>query len=692
MAYAVDGHSASAPSGDDLIEVRLLGPMQVRRRDGSLVDNREWRTAKTADLLRLLALGDGQPVAVDTLLEELWPHVDETRGRASLRTAASQLRLVLGPDAVDRHLGGLVLPRVWVDVAVYERLALQAQRLLREGSLAAGVRAALDAEALRLGDVTAHEPGAQWVFQARAVHQVTRMQLLLAASKAALALGWLADAADLAGWARTQDPASEQASRTLMRTYARLGASERALREFERCRLVLAEELGINPSPQTGALHLQLLSGAVPGEPPPPVLGRRREVDRLLTLVAATGRTGASVTIHISGDTAAERARLVASVCASVGAELLTAADVSGALAALPPAGAGTSEAAGTRVLYIDGPGGCADVSAPAALPERIVLILGAQQPRHPPAAHTVHLAPLLREELAELAVQVLGDRASPAMLIELGTRAAGSDGAAVATMQRWLREGRVHSSAQGMVLADSTDPADHTAVRTTLARTMDRLSALDLEVLSTIAVLDRAVSVDQLRPLVCAPLDDDPGPMLPPPDRQDLDRTLGHLGDLGLLRRLAGRVALRDQLLVDAVRAWLRPSVLVRLHRAIAERAPVTSAERVGHWLATGEPELACAAALEAAEAAIAQGRLEDARGHVLQLCSLADGHVEIPGAELDLPEQLADVLRQLDRPEDAQRTLQHRGAAAENPDAAVAILVHRIGGADRPGPSARR
>ena len=667
MAYAVEGHGASAPAGGDLIEVRLLGPMQVRRRDGSLVDNRDWRTAKTADLLRLLALGDGQPVPVDTLLEELWPHVDETRGRASLRTAASQLRLVLGTDAVDRHLGGLVLPRVWVDVAVYERLALEAQRLLREGSRAAGVRAALEAEALRLGDVTAHEPGAQWVFQARAVHQVTRMQLLLAASKAALALGWLADAADLAGWARSQDPASEQAARTLMRTYSRLGASERALREFERCRVVLAEELGINPSPQTRALHLQLLSGAVPHEPPPPVLGRRREVDRLLTLVAGTRRTGAPVTVHLSGDSAPERARLVSTVCDSAGAQLLTAPDVASGLAHVPAARAGASDAGSTQVLYVDGAGARGDDPPPAALPQRVVLILGMDQPCHPPAVHAVELQPLLREELHELAVQVLGDRAGPAMLLELEQKAGGSDGAAVATMHQWLREGRVHSSGQGMVLVDGTNPADHTAVRTTLARTIERISALDLEVFSTIAVLDRAVSVDQLMPLLSEPSDGPPGLLLlAAPDRQDLDRTVGHLCDLGLLRRLEGRVALRDQLLVDAVRSWLRPSVLHRLHRSIAERAPVTSADRVGHWLAAGEPELACAAALEAAEIAIEEARHEDARGHVLQVCSLADGHVEVPGASLDLPEQLAEVLRQLDRPDDAQRTLARTVAMA--------------------------
>ena len=38
---------------------RFLGPLVVLRRDGSTVDGREWRTGKTVDLLRLLALQAG---------------------------------------------------------------------------------------------------------------------------------------------------------------------------------------------------------------------------------------------------------------------------------------------------------------------------------------------------------------------------------------------------------------------------------------------------------------------------------------------------------------------------------------------------------------------------------------------------------------------------------------------------------
>ena len=63
------------------IEVRLLGRLQVRRADGTMVDNAEWRTGKTADLVRLLTLAAGRPARVDSLLETLWPGAEEAKPR-----------------------------------------------------------------------------------------------------------------------------------------------------------------------------------------------------------------------------------------------------------------------------------------------------------------------------------------------------------------------------------------------------------------------------------------------------------------------------------------------------------------------------------------------------------------------------------------------------------------------------------
>ena len=47
------------------IRIRLLGPFEVRRPDRSMVGLTEWRTGKTMDLLRILALNNGRATESD---------------------------------------------------------------------------------------------------------------------------------------------------------------------------------------------------------------------------------------------------------------------------------------------------------------------------------------------------------------------------------------------------------------------------------------------------------------------------------------------------------------------------------------------------------------------------------------------------------------------------------------------------
>src|SRR3712207_366439 len=111
----------AAPS--DWVEIRVLGPLRVRSADGQLIRDRDWRTGKNADLLRWLALEAGRPVAVEVLIDGLWPDVDESRARASLRTAVSHLRRVLGPDSIERTGSDVVLKSAWVDAGTFAAMA-----------------------------------------------------------------------------------------------------------------------------------------------------------------------------------------------------------------------------------------------------------------------------------------------------------------------------------------------------------------------------------------------------------------------------------------------------------------------------------------------------------------------------------------------------------------------------------------
>jgi SARP family transcriptional regulator, regulator of embCAB operon len=247
------------------IDVAMLGPLRVRRADGSDVLSEEWRTSKTRDLLRLLALAEPQPVRVSTLLEKLWPDATEHAARNRLRTAASQIRRTLRDSTcLVRESDSLRLHHVRVDVATFRTMAQRADLASRIGASSEVLDCARSAQTLYRGDFHADDDESSWAVGERSHLQKVHRDLLCDAAVAALDLGLFREALALASGTLHLDPTSETAHRVVMQAHAELGEVATALRVFETYRSHLAEELGVDPSPQTLALHLRLLQGYAP--------------------------------------------------------------------------------------------------------------------------------------------------------------------------------------------------------------------------------------------------------------------------------------------------------------------------------------------------------------------------------------------------------------------------------------------
>jgi SARP family transcriptional regulator, regulator of embCAB operon len=262
-----DVFSSTPESG--AIQVRLLGGWKVQAGGGHIVDPRQWRTGKTADLVRILALAGGRPVPASQLVSALWSSAPAANGQASLRTATSQIRSVLGTSTVQRGAGGVVLSCVWVDAVAFRQLALVQRQCMRVGDFARVTRIARAAAGLYAGDLRVHDEEAEWAASARSELADAYRTLLVDAAEAALISRSPADALDFALKATERDPYCERASRALMTAYAALGETSSALWEFQRVRDLLSDELGVDPAPQTFAVHLSVLRG----EPIAPITG-----------------------------------------------------------------------------------------------------------------------------------------------------------------------------------------------------------------------------------------------------------------------------------------------------------------------------------------------------------------------------------------------------------------------------------
>lgn len=212
-------------------------------------------------LLLLLACQGAVPRA--RLAASLWPALDEPIARRNLRRELARLREAGVPDLLQVADDWVALhPAVQVDLADFEAA-------LKDGDSAAALalwRGEL-ADGLAAGEAPDFDT---WLDAERArVHTLWRRALQAAAEReddpAQALLHWQALLAD--------DPLQEQHHQAVIGLHLAAGRREDALAQYERCRTLLREELGLAPSAQTenliaGARETGSLAGsAAPARP-----------------------------------------------------------------------------------------------------------------------------------------------------------------------------------------------------------------------------------------------------------------------------------------------------------------------------------------------------------------------------------------------------------------------------------------
>ncbi len=257
------------------MRVSLLGPVSADSAGTEL----GLGGMKQRAVFALLALNAGHVVSLDRLVDELWPEEPPSRATLGLQSYVSRLRRVLAAAAdADPDVPRLVTrPPGWVldldpglvDVARFEGLLARARQA--SGADAAG----LLGEALGLWR---GEPLAdlQSVPFARA-EAVRLSELRLAAQEllveATLAAGDAEAAAVEGGRFVAANPLRERGWRAMALALYRTGRQSEALAALARVRRLLADELGLDPAPETVALeagilrHDRALTAALPEMP-----------------------------------------------------------------------------------------------------------------------------------------------------------------------------------------------------------------------------------------------------------------------------------------------------------------------------------------------------------------------------------------------------------------------------------------
>jgi DNA-binding SARP family transcriptional activator len=266
------------------LSVRVLGEFSV---DG--VDTRTLADRKARQMMRWLALSRGRPVSSSALVDALWGDAAPARPADQVAVLASRLRRALGRDAIEHGDDGYRLRYDWLDLDELATVVAEAERRLAESHASGAVAAARIALSLVRGPLP--EPGteAPWVL---AEHDAAARMVARArhgAASAMLAAGDWLDALDLATADARTDPYDEEAVRLVMRANVQGGRPALALAAYAGLAATLAEDLGTDPAPETGALHTAILRGeaaAVPASRRTSVhlVGRTSQLEHLDTL------------------------------------------------------------------------------------------------------------------------------------------------------------------------------------------------------------------------------------------------------------------------------------------------------------------------------------------------------------------------------------------------------------------------
>ncbi|HSM02565.1 MAG TPA: AAA family ATPase [Acidimicrobiia bacterium] len=252
------------------LEICLLGGFELSR-EGRILDPLPLRAARS--LFAYLVLNRERAHTRDLLAGTLWPDFDESRARRRLSQALWQIRTTVG-DGDDRYLIGTPDTIRFnpdadfvLDVDEFERRLEEATKSESRSEETAALEAAV---ALYEGDLLAGFYD-DWLLHDQDRLRSRFLAALERLTELAQSRGDFEVALVMARRLAQEDEFDEEAHRRVMRLAVLLGRHNEAIRQYEECRRILAEELGSTPSAETIELYEATVADRESGGRPLPV-------------------------------------------------------------------------------------------------------------------------------------------------------------------------------------------------------------------------------------------------------------------------------------------------------------------------------------------------------------------------------------------------------------------------------------
>lgn len=214
-----------------------------------------------------LATQRPDPVSRSALADALWTGRPPPSWDKGLSSIISKLRSLLERAGLDggaalRASGGCyelhLPPDAWIDHEVAADAIHEAEAALRAGDPARAYGPSAVAHHIARRPFLPGEEG-EWIEHRRGKLTSILIRALECRAEVYLWNGEYPLALEAARDVVGLEPFRELGYRLLMRAHAGAGNGAEALRVYERCRVLIADELGVSPSPETRAVHSEVL-------------------------------------------------------------------------------------------------------------------------------------------------------------------------------------------------------------------------------------------------------------------------------------------------------------------------------------------------------------------------------------------------------------------------------------------------
>ncbi len=244
---------------------------------GKVLPIRNWQRKQSVTLLKYLASHLGQPVHREVLIEQFWPGIDESLGQRRLKVLVYFLRRQLSAAGMQEEvletagknylLNGEL---TWVDALAFQKLVAEGSRLHGQQRWHEALSCYDEAKHLYKGDYMANDAYADWCVAERDRLREDYLEMMARMVDCYAACSQDSDAVTACQIALVCDPLQERFHRLLMECFVRLGRTDAALAQYRTCRNILADELGVEPLPETQRLYRRIVAGDAATSPENP--------------------------------------------------------------------------------------------------------------------------------------------------------------------------------------------------------------------------------------------------------------------------------------------------------------------------------------------------------------------------------------------------------------------------------------